>query len=109
MVVGPASGAAQSLALGLGHPDAGVGIAGGSSRFGFESLGNRPGLLFAYVLLLDLGLLALAWEEKRMLPLEPVAGGAVFLLLTIWTARHLNFDLFYWGLGLVFGFALGMR
>jgi uncharacterized membrane protein len=74
--------------------------------FGFESLGNRPGLLFAYVLLLDLGLLALAWEEKRLLPLEPAAGGAVFLLLTIWTARHLNFDLFYWGLGLVFAFAL---
>jgi hypothetical protein len=74
--------------------------------FGFETLGNRPGVLFAYVLLIDLSLLSLAWSEKRLLAVEPVVGGAVFLLLTIWTARHLSSDLFYWGLGLVFVFAL---
>ena len=74
--------------------------------FGFEPLGNRPGLLFAYVLLIDLGLLSLAWSERRLLLVEPAAGGAVFLLLTIWIASHLNIDLFYWGLGLVFVFAL---
>ena len=74
--------------------------------FGFEPLGGRPGLMFAYVLLIDLGLLLLAWSERRLLPVEPAAGGAVFLLLTIWIAGHLDTALLYWGLGLVFLFAL---
>jgi hypothetical protein len=74
--------------------------------FSFEPLGDRPGLMFAYVLLIDLGLLLLAWSERRLLPVEPAAGGAVFLLLTIWIAGHLDTALLYWGLGLVFLFAL---
>jgi hypothetical protein len=74
--------------------------------FGFETLGSRPGLLFAYVLVIDLGLLTLAWRDRRLLALEPAAGAVVFLLLTSWTARRLNTELLYWGLGLVFLFAV---
>jgi uncharacterized membrane protein len=74
--------------------------------FGFPTLGNRPGLLFTYVLVIDLGLLTLAWRERRLIPVEPAAGAAVFLLLAIWTAARLETELLYWGLGLVFAFAL---
>lgn len=73
---------------------------------GFESLAQRPGLIFLFVLGIDLALLGMAWAEKRLVLLEPAAGGAVFLLLTIWMGRHLEDSLLYWALGLVFLFAL---
>ncbi len=83
-----------------------VGMAVVPYWFGFDPLGQRPGLLFVYVLVIDACLLSLAWSEKRWVVLEPIAGGAVFLLLTLWTASRLSTGLLYWGLGLVFAFAL---
>jgi uncharacterized membrane protein len=72
----------------------------------FASLGARPGVLFGYILLADLCLLALVWIEEKLVNLQFVAGGAAFLLLGVWMVKHLTNALLPWGLTGAMGFAL---
>jgi uncharacterized membrane protein len=73
---------------------------------GFEPLGHRPGVVFGYVLLVDLCLLAMVWLDDKLAALQMVAGAFAFLLLTVWTVQHLTNDLLSWGLVLYLGFAI---
>lgn len=56
----------------------------------FETLGERPGLIFSYVFLVDLGVLALIWLESKVNVAQPLAGLGVFLLLGGWTVAYLS-------------------
>jgi uncharacterized membrane protein len=62
------------------------------------SVAGRPGLLFAFIFVCDLLLLALAWLDERMARLHLAAGLAVFALLSIWTADNLTDALLPWAL-----------
>ena len=73
---------------------------------GYEPLGQRPGLVFSYVLLVDLCLLVFPWLEQKLAGVHLAAGVAVFLVLALWTWEHVSGDLLYWALALCFVFAL---
>jgi uncharacterized membrane protein len=83
-----------------------VALCFGFFLLGFEALGQRPGLIFSYILLVDLCLLALVWLEDKLAGLQLAAGAMVFLLLSVWTFQHLSEGLLNWALGLYFVFAL---
>jgi uncharacterized membrane protein len=72
----------------------------------FQPLGQRPGFVFGYILLIDLCLLSIVWLEKRLALLHMIAGLTVFLLLTAWTLAHLSLPLLNWALVLYFLFAV---
>jgi len=61
----------------------------------FETLGERPALLFGYMFLVDLGILALIWLEDKLSLVQPLAGLGVFLLLAGWTAAYLDESLLH--------------
>ncbi len=56
----------------------------------FDTLGQRPGLVFGYVMLVDLAVLALVWLENKLGLAQPLAGLVVFLLLAGWTTARLT-------------------
>jgi hypothetical protein len=91
-------GSAAALAL--------VAFAFGFYFLSYPSIGARPGLLFGFLLVTDLFLLALVWRDGAAKHLEGIAGGLVFALLAIWTARHLTDASLPWGLGAYLGFAV---
>src|SRR6185436_3658716 len=72
----------------------------------FPELGQRPGVIFTYVFLADVCLLALVWLKKELGSVQLGAGAAVFLLLTIWTLGRLTNDLLNWALGVYLLFAI---
>lgn len=72
----------------------------------FESLGHRPAVLFGYVFVADVGILALAFLDRKIATADMVAGLAVFSLLAAWTQFYISPELLYVGLGLYFIFAL---
>lgn len=59
----------------------------------------RPGLLFTFILLADLFLLALAWFDDESPRLHLVAGLVVFGLLAVWTGNRLTAEFLPWALG----------
>ena len=65
----------------------------------------RPGLLFSYLFVVDLGLLGMVWLRDELRVVQGVAGLAMFGMLMTWSARHLSAGLLNWALGgyLVFG------
>lgn len=65
----------------------------------------RPGLIFAFVLAADLGLLAAAWNRHRFAPAHLAGGVLAFGYLTVWMARGLDASLLGWGIGLSLGLA----
>jgi uncharacterized membrane protein len=67
---------------------------------------SRPGLLFAFVLAADLGLLATAWWRERLAPVQLLAGVLAFVYLAVWTARALTPELLGWSIGLSLGLAV---
>jgi hypothetical protein len=67
---------------------------------------SQPGLLFSYIFAADLALLVIAWRRAELRGIHTASGGAVFLLLAIWTFHHLTPGLLNWALGFYFGFAL---
>jgi uncharacterized membrane protein len=73
---------------------------------GFPQLGQRPLLLFGYVFLVDLAVLAVALVEKRTAVVQPVSGMVVFALLATWTGRWLNDELLNAALALYLVFAI---
>ncbi|MCU0787475.1 MAG: DUF2339 domain-containing protein [Verrucomicrobia bacterium] len=56
----------------------------------FRSLSERPALLFSYLFLVDLGVLALVGLDKRLSLAQPLAGLGAFLMLAGWTAAFLS-------------------
>ncbi|HEY4639574.1 MAG TPA: DUF2339 domain-containing protein [Candidatus Udaeobacter sp.] len=73
---------------------------------GFHSVAHRPALLFTYVFVIDVGLLALTLTEKRLATVQVLAGLAVFIFLAAWTANYLTVGHIYTALGFYFVFAV---
>ncbi len=75
-------------------------------------LGSHPTLaravvpLFTFVFLADLLYLAMASLRDEMRPAQAAAGGAVFLLLSIWTTQHLSDQTLNAGLVFILLFAV---
>ena len=72
----------------------------------FQPIAHRPGLLFSYVFLVDLGLLLLTLLETRLVVVEALAGLAVFIFLGAWTGTSLTSSHLYVALTFYFVFAL---
>ncbi len=70
-----------------------------------HALSEQPGLLFTFIFVSDLLLLALAWLDDRLAKLHLVAGLMVFGLLSIWTASELTPELLSWALAIYLLFA----
>lgn len=67
---------------------------------GYRPLGRRPGLLFTFVFLAEIGLLTLPLiRSKPIRWLAPVCGFIVFLFLASWTGSYLNDARLWWALG----------
>lgn len=73
---------------------------------GFGPLGQRPGWVFGYVLVIDLVVLTLAWLDRRLTAVPLATGTVVFALLWVWTLQHLSNALLNWALGLYLVFAV---
>jgi len=72
----------------------------------YPSLGMRPGLLFTFLIILNLPLLVLTIRhEKTQFPWY-LAAGISFLHLLTWTSRTMTLGLLSWGLGFYFLFAI---
>src|SRR5213080_689549 len=72
----------------------------------FETIAQRPALLFSYLFVVDLGVLALTLFESRLIILNAVAGLAAFTLLVAWTNYDLTTTHLYTALTFYFVFAL---
>jgi hypothetical protein len=72
----------------------------------FQSIAQRPALLFGYLVVVDLALLALTVLETSTLIAQLLAGFTVFALLSIWTGNQLTNGNLYIALGFYFAFAL---
>lgn len=64
----------------------------------YPAVAARPGLLFTFVALADVCLLALAWFEPKASRLHLVGGAAVFAVLALWTGWRLTPELLPWAL-----------
>src|SRR5213592_445422 len=73
---------------------------------GFHAVAHRPVLLFTYLFVIDLGLLALTLIERRLSIVQALAGLAVFIFLGAWTGNYLTIGHIYTALGFYFVFAL---
>src|SRR5207249_9075832 len=67
---------------------------------------HRPALLFIYLFVIDVGLLALTLIESRLAPVQAAAGLAAFIFLGAWTGNYLTPGRLYTALGFYFLFAL---
>jgi len=74
--------------------------------FNFPPLAQRPILLFSFVFLIDLIIVALGWLDKKVSVAQPITGLAVFGLLAIWTMQFLTNDLLNAALAFYFAFAV---
>jgi len=72
----------------------------------FETIAQRPALLFSYLFVVDLGVLALTLFESRLVILNALAGLAAFILLVAWTNYDLTTAHLYTALTFYFIFAL---
>src|SRR5437867_2608606 len=72
----------------------------------FETIAQRPALLFSYLFVVDLGVLALTLIESRLIIVDALAGLAAFILLAAWTNYDLNTRHLYTALTFYFVFAL---
>ena len=73
----------------------------------FETLGHRPVLFLGYVLLADLGLLALVFLKDEILAMAEVATQwATFLLVALWTHQYFDPGFLYPALAAYLVFAL---
>src|SRR6266550_1371341 len=72
----------------------------------FETIAQRPALLFSYLFVVDLGVLALTLLESRLVILDALAGLAAFILLAAWTNYDLTTAHLYTALTFYFIFAL---
>ena len=91
-----------ACALGL----AGAAILAAFYLLSFPTIAHRPTLLFSYVFIVDLGLLALTLLESRLTIVNALAGLAAFILLAAWTNSYLTTAYLYTALSFYFIFAL---
>src|SRR6266513_3002823 len=91
-----------ACALGL----AGAAILAAFYLLSFPTIAHRPTLLFSYVFIVDLGLLALTLLESRLTIVNALAGLAAFILLAAWTNSYLSTAYLYTALTFYFIFAL---
>jgi hypothetical protein len=72
----------------------------------FNALGQKPWIIFSFILAADLGALALVLLRPKLAPVHLAAGGGVFLALGIWTVGYVSDDLLHWALGFYLLFAV---
>jgi uncharacterized membrane protein len=72
----------------------------------FRTVAHHPALLFTYLFVIDLGLLALTMIERKFAIVHVLAGIGAFIFLGAWTARYLSISHIYTALGFYFVFAL---
>lgn len=85
---------------------AGVTLAWGFYLLGFKPVALRPQVLFGYMFLAEIGVLAIATLRKQFAWLGGAAGGVVFGFLAIWTSQFLRDQNLYVALGGYFVFAV---
>jgi uncharacterized membrane protein len=74
-------------------------LAWGFCLLSYRALGFRPSFLFTYIFLAEAGLLGLALLYSRPALLVPLAGGIVFVFLSIWSENYLAAATLWWALG----------
>lgn len=72
----------------------------------YPTLADRPWLIFGFLMLIDLGLLALVLLEERFAPAQSLAGIGAFVILAAWTANSLTNELLNAALVFYFLFAV---
>ena len=72
----------------------------------FRAVAQQPALLFSYLFVIDLGLLALTLIERRLAVVQVLAGIGAFIFLGAWTGNYLTIAHIYPALGFYFVFAL---
>jgi hypothetical protein len=72
----------------------------------FDTIAHRPALLFTYLFVVDVALLALTLVDSRLVAAQAFAGLAVFVFLGAWTGNYLTTSRLYTALGFYFVFAL---
>jgi uncharacterized membrane protein len=92
----------SACALGL----AAVAMCSAFYLLSFQTIGQRPALLFSYLFIVDLGVLALTLIESRLAIAEALAGLAAFIFLGAWTGNYLTIGHLYTALAFYFVFAL---
>ena len=85
---------------------AGAAILSAFYMLSFPTIAHRPTLLFSYVFIVDLGVLALTLLESRLNIVNALAGLAAFILLAAWTNSYLTTANLYTALTFYFVFAL---
>src|SRR5262249_30097378 len=70
------------------------------------TIAHRPALLFSYLFVVDLGLIALTLIESRFVAVQAATGLAAFIFLGAWTGAYLTIGFLYTALGFCFVFAL---
>ncbi|HEU5246019.1 MAG TPA: DUF2339 domain-containing protein, partial [Candidatus Udaeobacter sp.] len=91
-----------ACALGL----AGAAVVSAFYLLSFPTIAHRPTLLFSYVFIVDLGVLAFTLLESRLTTVNALAGVAAFILLAAWTNSYLITANLYTALTFYFIFAL---
>src|SRR5437016_10679497 len=69
---------------------------------GFHAVAHRPALLFTYLFVIDLGLLALILIGRKLGAAQILAGLAAFTFLGAWTGNYLTIGHMYTALGFYF-------
>jgi len=72
----------------------------------FPPLAQRPWLIFGFVFLIDIGVIALVLLDNAVAIAQPLAGMAVFGLLAVWTANSLSNAMLTPALAFYFVFAV---
>jgi hypothetical protein len=85
---------------------AGAAILAAFYLLSFPTTAHRPTLLFSYVFIVDLGILALTLLESRLTIVNALSGLAAFILLAAWTNSYLTTAYLYIALIFYFVFAL---
>jgi uncharacterized membrane protein len=99
---GKANRALSACAIGL----AAVAMLSAFYLLDFQAVAHRPSLVFAYLFVIDIGLLVLSQVERRATVVQSLAGLAAFIFLGAWTANYLRIGDIYIALGFYFVFAL---
>ncbi|PYJ46276.1 MAG: hypothetical protein DME85_11490 [Verrucomicrobia bacterium] len=72
----------------------------------FQTIAQRPALLFSYLFVIDLGLLVLTLIDSRHAIVEALAGLVAFIFLAAWTENYLTTRDLYTALTFYFVFTL---
>ena len=72
----------------------------------YQTIAQSPALLFSYLFVVDLGLLALTLIENRLAIVEALTGATAFIFLGAWTSNYLTAAQLYTALTFYFVFTL---